>query len=59
MLDDKYTELMERWDRFESIPFKVSIDRSFNGFIRNPKTNHMIKVGSQRYKDQFLESKKK
>ena len=46
VLDDKYTKLMERWDRFESIPFKVSIDRSFNGFIRNPKTNRMIKVGS-------------
>ena len=58
-LDDKYAKLMERWDRFESTPFKDSIDRSFNGFIKNPKTNHMIKVGSQRYKDQFKESKKK
>ena len=55
-LDDKCTKLMERWDRF---PFKDSIDRSFNGIIRNPNTNHMIKVGSQRYKDQFPESKKK
>ena len=58
-LDDKYAKLMERWDGFESTPFKDSIDRSFNGFIRNPKTNHMIKVGSRRYKDQFPESKKK
>ena len=58
-LDDKYAKLMERWDRFESTPFKDSIDWSFNGFIRNPKTNRMIKVGSQRYKDQFPESKKK
>ena len=59
VLDDKYAKLMERWDGFESTPFKDSIDRSFNGFIRNPKTNHMIKVGSRRYKDQFSESKKK
>ena len=50
---------MERWDRFESTPFKDSIDRSFNGFIRNPKTNRMIKEGSRRYKDQSPESKKK
>ena len=57
--DDKYAKLRERWDRFESTPFKDSIDRSFNGFIRNPKTNCMIKVGSRRYKDQFPESKKK
>ena len=59
VLDDKYAKLMERWDRFESILFKDSINRSFNGFIRNPKTNRMIKVGSRRYKDQFPESKKK
>ena len=58
-LDDKYAKLMERWDRFESTPFKDSINRSFNGFIRNPKTNRMLKVRSQRYKDQFPESKKK
>ena len=58
-LDNKYAKLMERWDMFESTPFKDSIDRSFNGFIRNPKTNRMIKVGSRRYKDQFPESKKK
>ena len=57
--DDKYAKLMERWDRFESTPFKDSINRSFNGFIRNPKTNRMIKVESRRYKDQFPESKKK
>ena len=44
---------MERWDRFESTPFKDSIDRHFSGFIRNPKTNRMIKVGSRGYKDQF------
>ena len=50
---------MERWDRFEPTPFKDSIDRSFNGFVRNPKTNCMIKVRSQRYKDQFPEYKKK
>ena len=50
---------MQRWDRFEATPFKDSIDRSFNGFIRNPKTNCMIKVASQRYNDQFPESKKK
>ena len=59
VLNDKYAILMERWDRFESTPFKDSIYRSFNGFIRNPKTNHMIKVGNRRYKDQFPESKKK
>ena len=58
-LDYKYSKLMERWDRSESTLFKDSIDRSFNGFTRNPKTNRMIKVGSQRYKDQFAESKKK
>ena len=55
-LDDKYAMLMKR---FEFTPFKDSINRSFNGFIRNPKTNHLIKVGSRRYKDQFPESKKK
>ena len=59
VLDNKYAKLMERWDRFEPAPFKDSIDRRFNGFIRNPKTNRMIKVRSQRYKDQFPESKKK
>ena len=59
VLDDKYAKLMERWDRLESTPFKDSINRSFNGFIRNQKTNRMIKVGSRRHKDQFPESKKK
>ena len=58
-IDDKYAKLMERWDRFESTPFKDSIDMSFNGFIRIPKANRMIKVWSQRYKDEFPEFKKK
>ena len=62
-LDEKYAKLMKKWETLNSksnlLLLEDGIDRSFNGFIKNPELNCMISIGSRRYKDVFPKSKKK